>query len=174
MHVLRGLDSEGPCCEATGEAELAPQELRAGSVRNRAPGPGSRASSPRKGAGVGRRCPGAGGIGRGGDARMLALPRGALGWSLVTGAQGDGRGALGRGQRVRVHKLRREPENRLLGTKLGLFSSPAVLAGEESPGVHWPFLNADYHDQAPWDSVGPGSSHSLLLSGFDPSSLSLT
>ncbi|KAK1344857.1 hypothetical protein QTO34_013561 [Cnephaeus nilssonii] len=64
---------------------------------------------------------------------MLALPRGALGWSLVTGAQGDGRGALGRGQRVRVHKLRREPENRLLGTKLGLFSSPAVLAGRSPP-----------------------------------------
>lgn len=49
MHVLRGLDSEGPRCEATGEAELAPPKLRAGSVRNRAPvPPGSGPRAPGK------------------------------------------------------------------------------------------------------------------------------
>lgn len=79
----------------------------------------------------------------------LPLPRGALGWSLLTGAQGGGRGPRRWEQRVRVHTRGREPENRLLWTKRGLFPSAAVLARGASLGARWPFLDAGYHDQAP-------------------------
>ena len=135
-----GLDSAGLGCEAAGRAELA----RCGAERNPSAG-ASGLRAPGKTQAVWRRVP------RGPAASVakvmfrcwhrLVGPRdGALSEEL--GKVGLGRWGDGRGSPV--NKIGPELGNRLLLIELvGPFFF--FLARGASQGVHWPFLNASYH-----------------------------